>query len=64
MEVYQQPTVTTLLDPNALQPESGLSAAALLTIAEANGWQVRQIAGRTWIADADYRRWLEAGRPG
>jgi len=60
MEVYTKPTVTTFLDPDRLQAESKLTAAALLTIADANGWQVRQIAGRTWIADDDYRRWLES----
>jgi len=58
MEVYQQPTVTTFLDLARLQAESGVTAATFLTLAESDGWQVRDVAGRTWIADDNYRRWL------
>ncbi len=63
METYQKPTVTTYTDPDSLQTESGMTGDELVKLAEENAWQRREVAGRWWVGQEDYRRWLAAGRP-
>ena len=64
MEIYAKPTVTTLLDPHSLQAEPGLTGDELVKLTEKHNWLRREVTGRWWIGQEDYKLWLASGQSG